>query len=48
MAVLMAATVTGSFAQETSSAEPKVLADGAGAKFGRFDNMHKTLSLIHI
>ena len=42
MAVLMAVTVTGSFAQETSSAEPKVLADGVGAKSGRFDNMHKT------
>ena len=42
MAVLMAAPVTGSFAQGTSSAGPKVLADGAGAKSGRFDNMHKT------
>ena len=42
MAVLIAATVTGSFAQGTSSAGPKVLADGAGAKSGRFDNMHKT------
>ena len=42
MAVLLAATVTGSFAQETTSAEPKVLADGAGAKSGRVDNMHQT------
>lgn len=41
-AVLIAAMVTVSFAQETSSAEPKVLADGVAAKAGRFDNIHKT------
>jgi hypothetical protein len=47
MTVLVAVTVTGSHAQQTpapqpSPAEPKVLADGAGARSGRFDNMHKT------
>jgi hypothetical protein len=42
MAGYMAATVMGSFTQEKSSAEPKVLADGAGAKYKRFDNMHQT------
>ena len=42
MAVLVAATVAVSFAQETTSAEPKVLADGDGAKSMRFDNMHQT------
>lgn len=41
MAVLMTASVTGSYAQETSSAEPKVLADGAGAKYKRVEDMHK-------
>jgi len=41
MAVLIAVTVTGAFAQETPSMAPKVLADGAAAKSGRFDNMHK-------
>ena len=41
MAALMAATVTGAIAQETSPAEPKVLADGVGAKFKRVDNLHK-------
>lgn len=40
-ALIMAATVMGSFAQETSSAEPKVLADGVGAKYLRVENMHK-------
>lgn len=40
-AILVAATVTGSFAQETSSTAPKVLADGAGAKSIRVDNLHK-------
>jgi hypothetical protein len=29
------------FAQETTPAEPKLLADGAGAKYKRFDNMHQ-------
>lgn len=29
-------------AEEPSAAAPKVLDDGAGAKSGRFDNMHKT------
>lgn len=42
MAVLTAATMTGAFAQETTSEEPKVLADGANVKSGRVDNMHKT------
>lgn len=41
-AVFMAATLTGSYAQEPSTVEPKVLSDGVGAKSGRFDNMHKT------
>jgi hypothetical protein len=41
MAVLMAATVVGSLAQKTSSTEPKVLADGVGAKYKRVDNMHQ-------
>ena len=39
--VMSTAIVQPSFAQATSSAEPKVLADGVGAKSGRFDNMHK-------
>ncbi len=42
MAVFMAATVVGSLAQKTSSTEPKELADGSGAKYKRFDNMHQT------
>ena len=42
MAVFLAVAVAASFAQQTTSAEPKVLADGAGAKSGRVDNMHKT------
>ena len=41
MAVLVAATVTVSFAQEKSAAEPKVLHDGDGAKTMRFENMHQ-------
>ena len=41
MAILLTATVAASFAQETTAAEPKVLADGVGAKSRRFDNMHK-------
>jgi hypothetical protein len=42
MAVLVAATVTVSFAEEKFSAEPQVLHDGDGAKVKRFDNMHQT------
>ena len=42
MAVLVAAGVTGSFAQEISPAGPKVLADGTDAKVMRFENMHQT------
>ena len=42
MAVFLTVAVAASFAQQTTSAEPKVLADGAGAKSGRLDNMHKT------
>jgi hypothetical protein len=42
MAGYMAAIVMGSFTQEKASAELKVLADGAGAKYKRFDNMHQT------
>lgn len=41
MAVLVAATVAGSSAQEKPSAEPKVLSDGVGAKVMRFENMHQ-------
>lgn len=41
MAALVAATVTGAFAQDKSSAEPKVFADGIGAKTIRVENMHK-------
>jgi hypothetical protein len=37
----MAATVVGSLAQKTSSTEPKVLADGAGAKYMRVEKMHQ-------
>ncbi len=40
--VLVAATAAGAFALDAPSAEPKVLNDGAGAKAGRFDKMHKT------
>jgi hypothetical protein len=42
MAVLMAATVTGSIAQQTTPAEPKVLTDGDGAKFKRVENIGGT------
>ncbi|MFN7985915.1 MAG: hypothetical protein U0529_00470 [Thermoanaerobaculia bacterium] len=42
MGLIVAAAGTTSFAQEKTSAEPRVLADGVGAKSGRFDNMHKT------
>jgi hypothetical protein len=41
MAVFLTVAVVASFAQQTTSAEPKVLADGAGAKFKRVDNMHQ-------
>ena len=41
MAVLVAATAEGYFVQETSSAKPKVLADSAGAKFKRFNNLNQ-------
>jgi len=41
-AVLLTLTVEPSFAQETPAAASKVVADGAGAKPGRFDNMHKS------
>jgi hypothetical protein len=37
----MAATVVGSLAQKTSSTEPKVFADGAGAKYMRVEKMHQ-------
>lgn len=40
-AALMAATVSGAFAQGTSPAEPKVLRDGDGAKSIRVDGLHK-------
>ena len=40
--LIVAAAGTVSFAQGKASAEPKVLADGVGAKSGRFDNMHRT------
>lgn len=42
MTVLIAATVAGAYAQETSSAKPNVLADGANAKSARVENMHMT------
>jgi len=41
-AVLLTAAMAPTLAQEKSAAAPKVLADGAGAKPGRLDNMHKT------
>jgi hypothetical protein len=41
-AIMLMATVEPSFAQGASSAAPSVLADGASARTGRFDNMHKT------
>jgi hypothetical protein len=40
--VILTAVVAPSFAQAPSPAMPKVLADGANAKSGRADNMHKT------
>lgn len=41
LAVLVATTTLTAFAQEATPAEPKLLADGAGAKYKRFDNMHQ-------
>jgi len=42
MAVLTAEIVTGSYAQDTTTAKPNVLDDGANAKSGRVENMHMT------
>jgi hypothetical protein len=42
MAVLLTATLGVVYAQATTPVEPKVLADGIGAKFKRFENTHKT------
>lgn len=41
-AVLAAATLTGCSSPKETAVEPTVLADGAGAKTDRFDNMHQT------
>ena len=41
-AVMLTATMAPVLAQEKSPAAPKVLADGASAKSGRVDNLHKT------
>jgi len=41
-AVMLMATVKPAIAQETPVPEPKVLADGIGAKSGRFDDMHRS------
>ena len=41
-AVMLTAAMAPTLAQEKSAAAPKVLADGAGAKSGRVDNLHKT------
>lgn len=41
VAVLVTSTAVGALAQATPPAEPKVLADGASAKYKRFDNMHQ-------
>lgn len=40
-AALLAASLP-ALSQQPSPAEPKVLADGANAKSGRVENMHKT------
>jgi hypothetical protein len=40
IAVLVAAPVTWSFAEQTSPSAPNVLTDGDGAKYGRVENMH--------
>ena len=42
VAVLVASTAAGAFAQATPPAEPALLSDGIGAKYKRFDNMHQT------
>jgi hypothetical protein len=39
--VMLTSALEPSFAQEASSMEPKVLADGDGAKSRRFDNVHR-------
>jgi hypothetical protein len=41
MAIALAAASTASFAQDKAPAEPKVLADGQGAKSKRVENLHK-------
>jgi len=41
-AVMLTVALAPTRAQEKSAAAPKVLADGAGAKPGRVDNLHKT------
>jgi len=41
-AVMLTAAIAPTLAQEKSAAAPKVLADGAGARSGRFDKMHRT------
>ncbi len=41
MAAILTTTPAVSFAEETIPVEPKVLADGNGAKSGRVENMHK-------
>jgi hypothetical protein len=42
MTTLMAATITGAYAQEASPpAEPKIFADGVGAKYMRIKDTHK-------
>lgn len=45
VAAMVATTTLGAFAQSAQSApppEPKLLSDGAGAKYKRFDNTHQT------
>lgn len=41
-ALLLTIAGAPSFSQETAAAQPRVLADGAGARTARFDGMHKT------
>jgi len=41
-AVMLTATMKPAIAQEAPLPEPKVLADGVGAKSGRFDDMHRS------
>lgn len=40
--VMLTAAIAPTLAQEKSAAAPRVLADGAGARPGRFDHMHRT------